>query len=544
MRFIILSIVILLSTQNNIHAAKPKLVVGIVIDQMRYDYLYSFYSKYSENGFKKLMAKGFHCKNTNYNYVPTFTGPGHASIYTGTNPSVHGIIANDWFDRNEGSMVYCAEDANVKTIGSTSNAGKMSPHRMFTTTIGDELKIASNGKSKIIGIALKDRGAILPAGHSANAAYWFDSETGDFISSTYYMNELPEWVKNFNAKKRTDHFLSQKWTSLLPIEQYTESLPDDNNYEFITKGETRPVFPHDLPTIVKAYEGNKGLIRSTPFGNTLTKEMMFAAIEGEQLGKDDVTDMLCVSFSSPDYIGHAYGPKSKEIQDCYLRLDLEIAEMISYLEKNIGKNNFVLFLTADHAAAEVPAHMMDMKIPAGYINVNDVADELNNYLLEFFPLNDPSERFVKAIANEQIFFNLDLLKRNKIEREAIEIKAAEFFRELKGVANVLTRHNLLYTEYTLGIRKMMQCGFNEKRSGDVVINLLPGWMDHGPKGTTHGSPYTYDTHVPLLFYGNGIKAGSSSEKVDITDIAPTLSLLMDIPFPNGCTGKVIPMLCR
>lgn len=544
MRALLFSLLIL-SSSNNLYAAKqPKLVIGIVVDQMRYDYLYSFWNKYSENGFKKLMTQGYNCRNANYNYVPTFTGPGHASIFTGTTPSVHGIIANDWYDRKEGSMVYCSEDKTVSTIGSSSSAGKMSPRRLLSTTLGDELKIASIGKSKVIGIALKDRGAILSAGHSANGAFWFDDETGNFITSSYYMNELPLWVKQFNEKKRIDYFLTQKWTTLLPIEQYTEALPDDNRYETVPRGNKKPVLPYDLSAIMQAYEGYKGVIKTSPFGNTLTKEMMFAAIEGEALGKDEITDLLCVSFSSPDYIGHAFGPKSVEIEDCYLRLDLEIAEIITYLEKNIGKGNFTLFLTADHAAAEVPAHLQDMKIPAGLLNVNAYTDQLNNYLLEFFPLNDPSERFVKAIANEQVFFNLELLQRNKIEREAIEIKAAEFFRNINGVANVLIRHNLLYTEYSMGIRRMIQCGFNELRSGDVVINYLPAWMDHGSTGTTHGSPYTYDTHVPLLFYGAGITKGEGTEPVSITDIAPTLSLLMNIPFPNGCTGKVINTICK
>ncbi|MBX7093623.1 MAG: alkaline phosphatase family protein [Flavobacteriales bacterium] len=523
---------------------QPKLIVGIVVDQMRYDYLERFQSKYSANGFVKLMNKGTNCKNTNYNYVPTYTGPGHASIYTGTTPAVHGIIANDWFDRNEGGMVYCAEDKSVSSVGTQNNAGQMSPRRMLSSTIGDELKISSLGKSKVIGIALKDRGAILPAGHAADAAYWFDDETGNFITSTYYRNDLPKWLSDYNNKKRTDYFLSQNWTTLLPIEQYIESLPDDNNYESILNGETKPVFPHQLPEILKAYNGNKGIIKTTPFGNTITKEMMFAAIEGEQLGKDDVTDLLCVSFSSPDYIGHYFGPKSIETEDCYLRLDLEIAEILSYLEKNIGKDNFILFLTADHAAVDVPNHLKDNKIPSGYLTLNNLTNELNNYLLEEFPLNDPSERFVKAIANGQVFFNLELLKKNKIEREAIEIKAAEFLRTIPGVANVLTRHNLLYTEYTIGIKRLIQCGFNELRSGDVIINMLPAWADYGPKGTTHGSPYSYDTHVPLLWYGSEIAVRDHMESVMITDIAPTVCMMAGIPYTNGSTGKLIPCLIK
>lgn len=528
----------------SVQAARPKLVVGIVVDQMRYDYLTNYWNKFSEGGFKKLLTKGYNCKNTVYNYVPTYTGPGHASIYTGTTPAVHGIIANDWYDKTEHAMVYCAGDEKRGTVGTATEEGKMSPHRMLTTTISDELKIALNGKGKVIGIALKDRGAILPAGHAADAAYWFDDETGDFISSTYYLQVLPEWVRNYNARKRTDEFLKQKWTTLLPIEQYTESIADDNPFETIAMGESAPVFPHDLAAIYAKYEGYKGVVKSSPFGNILTKEMMLAAIEGEQLGKDEHTDMLCVSFSSPDYIGHAYGPKSVEVEDCYLRLDRDLEEIINYLEKNIGKENFILFLTADHAAVDVPDYLASKKIPSGHLSLSKYTDQLNNYLLEHFPLNDPSERFIRSISNNQVFLNHELLSRNKIAVQLAEEKVAEFLRTVPGVANVMTRTQLINNEYTTGIRALISNGFHEIRSGDVVVNMLPAWVDHGPKGTTHGSPYTYDTRVPLLWYGAGIPTGCTTETVNITDIAPTLSMLLQIPYPNGCTGKIIRELTK
>ncbi|MFN3341323.1 MAG: alkaline phosphatase PafA [Flavobacteriales bacterium] len=523
----------------NTQAAQPKLIVGLVIDQMRYDYLVRFASKYSKNGFARLMNQGVHCTNAHYGYVPTYTGPGHASIYTGTTPSVHGIIANDWFDRKEGAMVYCSEDKNVRTIGSDSKAGEMSPKRMQTSTIGDELKLFTHGKSKVIGLALKDRGAILPAGHSADGAYWFDDASGNFITSSFYRNDLPQWLIEFNGKKRTTHFLSQVWNTLLPIASYTESLPDNNAYEFVAKSETEPVFPHNLPEIVKANDNRLSIIKSTPFGNTLTKELMFAAIEGEQLGKDNITDLLCVSFSSPDYIGHAYGPRSVETQDCYLRLDLEIAEILNYLDKNIGKGQYLLFLTADHAASDNPNHLKSMRIPSGYLDLSKYKDSLNNYLLDFFPLNDPSERFVRAIVNEQVYLNTDLIRRKGFDKEAIEQKTAEFMRNIQGVGNVITRSDMLRTCFQHGVGKLLQAGFNELRSGDVIISLLPAWMDYGPKGTTHGTAYSYDTHVPILIHGQGILPQRITGRIDITQIAPGLCRYLDIPFPNGCFSDPI-----
>lgn len=518
---------------------KPKIIVGIVIDQMRYDYLYCYWNKYSENGFKKLVNNGYNCKNTNYNYVPTYTGPGHSSIYTGTTPSVHGIIANDWYDKHDHMMVYCVEDSDVTTVGSISAAGQMSPRRMLSTTVGDEMKIASMQKSKVIGIALKDRGAILTAGHTANAAYWFDDLTGTFITSSFYMKELPQWVKTFNEKKKTQEYLTQSWNTVLPIEKYTESIADDNNYEKAFRGETKPVFPHNMPEILKACENNYGIIKATPFGNNITKDFAIATIEGEQLGMDEYTDLISISFSSPDYIGHQFGPKSVEQEDCYIRLDKDIAEIITYLEKKFGKNNFLLFLTADHAAVDNPAYLMDLKIPSGYISPADHLIDLNNYLLENFVVSDASERFVRAIVNEQVYFNYEMISKNKIDVEKLEKLTAEFFMKLDGVANALTGTQMRTEEYDKGVKLLLQNGYNDKRSGDVVINLQPAWVDFEKQGTTHGSPYSYDTHVPLVFYGSGIAKGSSTELIPITDIAPTLCLIMNIPYPNGCMGKVI-----
>ncbi len=522
---------------------KPKLVIGIVVDQMREDYLYAYWDKYGENGFKKLVRKGFHCRNTHYNYVPTYTGPGHASIYTGATPAVHGIVGNHWFDRQENKRVYCAQDSTVSTIGAEGKAGQMSPHRMRSSTVGDELKIASGTRSKVIGIALKDRGSILPAGHAANAAYWFDDQSGNFISSSYYLSDLPEWVKAFNARKRAEILLSEPWTTLLPIDRYTESLPDDTPYEKPFKGEEKPVFPHNLPAIRAARGGDFALIKSTPAGNTLTKEFALAALIGENLGRNGSTDMLCLSFSSTDYIGHQFGPKAIETEDTYLRLDRDLAEIISYLEKHIGKENFILFLTADHAASEVPAHLSDMRIPSGYTDLEKYVPALENTLRKAFPLQDTAQRFVKYLINQQVYLDHTLLEKQGFELEKVTEKTAAFFRELPSVAEVLTAPLLLQHEYTVGIRRLMYLGFQSTRSGDVLINLQPGWVEYYTTGTTHGSPYSYDTHIPLLWYG-AIPKGFSVRKMEITQIAPTLSQLLSIPFPNSSDGRVIEELFR
>lgn len=334
---------------------KPKLVVGIVVDQMRYDYLTRFYSKYGEGGFKRMMNEGFNCKNNHFNYVPTFTGPGHASIYTGSTPKYHGIIGNDWYDKEIKKMVYCAGDDSVQSVGAKTEDGKMSPHRMKTTTFADENRLFTQMRGKTIGISIKDRGAILPAGHTANAAYWFyGKDEGLFISSTFYMNSLPNWVNDFNKSDKVASNL-KPWNTLYNIETYTESGSDLNDFEGGFKGKEAATFPYDL-NVLKDQNGGFDILKSTPYGNTIVADFAIAALNGEQLGQDTNTDVLTVSFSSTDYVGHNFGVNSKEIEDTYIRLDKDLERFFKALDEKVGKENYTVFLTADHAAIDVPAY--------------------------------------------------------------------------------------------------------------------------------------------------------------------------------------------
>jgi predicted AlkP superfamily pyrophosphatase or phosphodiesterase len=514
-------------------SSKPKLVVGIVIDQMRYDYIFRYWDKFGNNGFKRLVNQGFFCKNTNFNYVPTYTAPGHAAIYTGTTPAVNGIIANEWYDKTSGKNKYCVSDETVTGIGTDASEGKRSPANMLTTTICDELRLSSNMKSKVIAIALKDRSAILPAGHTANAAYWYDGSNGSFISSTYYMNELPTWVTDFNKKELAKKYLSQPWNTLLPIEHYVESLPDNNQYETLAKGETKPVFPHNLPELMNK-NGGLNLIRNTPFGNSLTKDFAIETILHENLGKSTATDFLAISFSSPDYIGHAYGPNSVEQEDDYLRLDNDLADLLKCIDAQVGINNTLLFLTADHAAPEVPAYLNDLKIPSGYVNEKLMIDSLKKQLMRKY-----GDSLILSYSNQQVFLNHQFIETKKISLDTVLMDVVYYFKNVMEVSEVITAQTLNNNQFTEGVCYMMQQGFNTKRSGDVLINYLPGYINHPATGTTHGSPYSYDTHVPLIFYGWTIKHGSSVNPVFITDIAPTLATMLNIPFPNGCKGKPI-----
>ncbi len=512
-------------------AAKPKLVVGIVVDQMRYDYLFRFEKRYSEGGFKRLIREGFLFENANYNYVPTYTAPGHACIYTGTTPSHNGIISNEWFDRKENKTIYCVGDSTMNPVGTTSISGKMSPKNLLTTTICDELRITTNFKSKVISLSLKDRGAILPAGRSANAAYWHDPFTNNWVTSTWYMPSLPKWVTDFNDKKLVDVLLSEPWNTFKYPDSYVESTADDNPYEGLFKGETSPVFPHDLPKIKPLDEE---LIRKTPFGNTFTAMFAKAAIEGEKLGKGDYTDFLAISFSSTDYVGHMYGTNAIELEDTYIRLDLDLADLLTYLDNTIGKNNYLLFLTADHGAATNPIYNHDHNLPGENFRSDTMVAALKAYLNTEYG----ADEYLKHANAHDIYLNRKLLEEKKINAKEMRDKCAQFVKQFDGVAEVATCDELQHQTNRTGIFSFLQNGYNDTRSADLMIELKPGWIDWISKtGTTHGSSYSYDTHVPLIFFGTNIPHGQSPSSVVIADVAPTLAALLNIESPSGSTGK-------
>ncbi|GAA4422458.1 alkaline phosphatase family protein [Pontibacter saemangeumensis] len=513
---------------------RPKLVVGIVVDQMRYDYLYRYWDKYGDEGFRKLVKQGFNFKNNQYSYVPTYTGPGHASVYTGSVPALNGIIGNNWYSREQNRMVYCVEDETVNTVGSTSDAGKMSPANLITTTITDELRLATNMGSKVIGVSLKDRGSILPAGHLGNGAYWFDSPTGNWITSTYYRTDLPQWVQEFNNQKYPDQYLSQPWNTLLPLEAYTESSADDVAWEETLPGEQKPVFPHNLPAIrAKDYE----LLRSVPGGNTITKDFALAALRGENLGKGNFTDFLAVSFSTIDYIGHKFGPNSVEAEDAFLRLDAEIGELISEIEQEVGKGEVLFFLTADHGAAHVPAFLKEKKVPSGVASSKILRDSTEAYLDKLYGSGD----WVEHYTNQQVYLNRELIDSKKLNLLDVQQRVAVYVMRHEGVMRAVAASALQGANWGQGLMSLVENGYNAQRSGDVIILLEPGWFEGygsaAPKGTTHGSYSNYDTHVPLVWYGWNVNPGESAVPTEIADIAPTIAAWLYIQEPNGSVGR-------
>jgi predicted AlkP superfamily pyrophosphatase or phosphodiesterase len=521
------------ATKQNV-VQRPKLVIGIVVDQMRWDYLYRYYNLYQDDGgFKQLLNLGFSCENTFIPYTPTVTACGHTSIYTGSIPAIDGITGNEWWDYNLSKLVYCTEDDNVTTIGSSTGAGKMSPHNLLVTTIGDELHLATNFHSKVIGIALKDRAAILPAGHSADGAYWYDDKTGDWITSSYYMSDLPKWVKDLNSKKLVDSYYSKDWNTLYPLNKYVQSTPDEESYEYRPFGANAKGFPYNLKQFVGK---NYSLLPVTPYGNTLTFEMAKAAINGEGLGSDSSTDLLTISISSPDYIGHTFGPNSVEQEDDYLRLDNDLGDFLKFLDKQIGKGEYLVFLSADHGVAHVPAFLKEHKIPAGSIDDQKIADQLNIILKEKFNIDN----LVTGIFNYQVYLDRNAMNTAHLDKDLVYKNVISFLLQQPGISRAFALDALNKVTLNSVIRNAIANGYYPPRSGDIQIIFQPQWIEGFDRGgTTHGVWNPYDSHIPLLWYGWNILPGKTNREVYMTDIAPTIAAILHIQMPSGSIGHVI-----
>jgi predicted AlkP superfamily pyrophosphatase or phosphodiesterase len=519
---------------KNSRLERPKLVVGLVVDQMRWDYLYRYYNKYSNDGFKRLLNTGYSLNNVHIPYVPTVTALGHACIYTGSVPAIHGIAGNDWTDKETGKNVYCTTDDSVKPVGTTNaKVGSHSPKNLWSTTISDELRMATNFQGKVIGVSLKDRASILPAGHTPNGAFWFDDSTGDFITSSWYMNDLPQWIKAFNAQKMPEKLVANGWNTLLPIDQYTESSPDNSAWEGLLGSAKTPVFPYS--NLAADYKDKKDNIRYTPFGNTLTLKLAEAAIEGEKLGSDDVVDMLAVNLASTDYAGHKFGPNSIEVEDVYLRLDQDLAQFFNYLDSKVGKGQYTVFLSADHGGAHSVGFLQEHKITTGFFG-DGMEKNMNDKLKEKFGV----DKLINAIDNYQIYFDRKLLKEHKLDLDAVRDFTVE---EIENDPNDLYAVSVTKVQQSTipePIKQRIINGINRQRSGDIQLishdSMLP---PYSKTGTTHSVWNSYDSHIPLIFMGWGIQHGESNKAYFMTDIAPTVSSLLKIQFPSGNIGNPI-----
>jgi len=513
---------------------KPKLVVSIVVDQMRFDNLDKYNGSYSDNGFKRLIREGFNLKNNHFNYVPTVTGPGHASISTGSTPKTHGIAGNNWFDKKTRKDVYCTTDLDYENLGGNAYSAKMSPNNLLVETLGDLNRIENDMNSKTISIAIKDRGSILMGGKKANAAYWFyGKDKGEWVSSKYYMQELPDWVNSFNNSGFISTYI-REWNTLYDINSYNESRSDDNKFEKSFKGDPSVTFPYDLNKLKDLNDGYD-MLKETPFGNSLTTDFAIEAIFNEKLGKDQYTDVLTISYSSTDYIGHNFGVDAKETQDAYLRLDLEIERLLNFLDSHVGKNEYTLFLTADHGAAKIPAYLNSIGVKSQNIEEGTVKNILNDVLFKSFGSN----QLISKIMNSQIYLNDYTINSLNLNLDIIEKTIINTLSQLDFIDKVYTSNEIINGNFDSGYELLIQNGYNIPRSGDIIFKLKENVISYGNKGTTHGSGYTYDTHVPLIFFGKKIVQGESNVKTKITDIAPTIAKLLGLKQMSDSTGEVL-----
>ena len=515
----------------------PKLVVGIVVDQMCYDYIARFGHNFGPNGFHQLVNKGAFCMNTTYNYAPTLTGPGHASIYTGTTPSNHGIIANEWYRKDTKTTINCVDDTNYNTVGSSSDAGVCSPQQLKSLTVTDQLKL-SFPHAKIISLSIKDRGAILPGGHLADGAYWYDPSVGKMITSSYYKQALPAWMNDFNMNHSVASIMQSGWSCSVTSKPFNNDV-DSSKYErSIIKGQP-PVFPYDFSHLKP--EEQYALFGYTPHANTYLTQAAIQALINEQLGHDKVTDMLCISYSTPDLVGHNYGPYSKELEDIYIRLDQDIALLIRTLNQTVGKSNYTLFLTADHAVAPIPQHMIDQRLPGGYFDSQHLKETLLKKLNENYGLT-----IDLVIQNNNIY--VDQATKVYVDQDIIG-KIKSILKDYPGIRKVYTREELTNTYLNEPEFELVKRGYAQRENGDLILVLDPNVIpahntEESHKGTTHGSVYNYDTHVPLIWYGKHINTGKYVNPISITDVAATLSTLLNIQRPASMTGTCIPGLLK
>jgi len=519
---------------------QPRLIVSIVIEQMRSDYISRFWDKFCEGGFKRLIGEGTYCRNASYSHFFTQTAPGYATIYTGSNPASHGIVANEWYDRVSNKWIKAVVDETMRTVGGPYDAGRYSPRNLLATTISDEIKLSNFRQSKVFSVSLEPVSAVLSAGHTANGAFWYDDENGTWITSSYYMRTLPEWLEEENKKKYADLYLSKTWDTSFPLKDYIHSLTDENPYEKGIAG--RFVFPYSLPEISKSLSisSRNRLLKQTPFGNTFTKDMAIATIVNENMGKGRFTDMITISFTATEQIGNAFGPLSIEVEDAFIKLDKDLEHFLQFIDDFIGKQNVLIIVTSNHGAAQMPAYLADLKVPVGSFNANNAVSLLRSYMNALYGNGD----WISGYYGGQIYLNVDLIEKSKLNIDEVRNTIAQFMVQFTGVSNSITATDLQNNQYTEGYRKNMQNNFYPRRSGDVFINLYPGWVERSQWATAHNSAYPYDVQVPLIWYGWKVKRETIFRHVDMTDVAPTISTILNIMTPNASTGKIIEELVK
>jgi predicted AlkP superfamily pyrophosphatase or phosphodiesterase len=496
-------------------ASPPRLILLVVVDQCRADYLTRFERDYTA-GFRRLLDKGAVFSKAFFEHYPTVTAVGHATTLSGAIPSASGIVGNDWFDRTRGVQVTAVSDDDTKIVGGREGAGS-SPRRLLVDTLGDQVKTAAPAAAasevapRVVGVSLKDRAAILMVGHKADVALWYDSNTGRFVTSTYYGEALPPWAEAYNATKPSDALAGKDWTFLDPAERGGYRMP----------AQPGPQLYNSLTV--------------SPFGNDLVVGLAEAALVGERLGQRGVTDLLAVSFSSNDSVGHQWGPDSREVRDISVRTDRVVGRLLERVDALVGLDRTVVVFTGDHGVAPLPEHRIKQGLPAGRMSRNDLFGPIVAALAEKFGPGN----WLLATAGSSPYLNHALIAERKLDPAEVRKVAAKAASGVLHVSRVYTREQILNGEVPDDqIGRRVVRGHHPERSGDLEIILEPYWI-RASSGTTHGSPYDYDAHVPLIFMGPGVKPGRYDGQVAINDLAPTLAKLTGLRAPKASAGRVL-----
>lgn len=521
---------------------KPRLIIGIVIEQFRYDYLEQYWDRLGENGFKRLIHEGTYCKNAAYDYLLTQSGPGYATLSTGASPAVHGIVADRWYKSLSDEQVYCTQDPTVLPLGGSFENGLQSPVHLTSTTFSDELKLASNMKSKVLGVGMQDFTAIFPAGHNPDGVYWYDDASGTLMSSTYYADSLPDWVMDFNDRMIPLQYLGGQWDLSRDRDSYMHAGRDTSAYE---KGfGDQSWFPYDLDalsrTSVLSRKRKYDLLPHTPFADAYILDFAREAIRSEELGKDEVTDFLSVSLSASQWIGRRFGPHSLEMEDTFLRLDRMLGDFLDHLLAEVGKKNVLIYLTGAHGLAGIPEVMQEYGMPAGSFKPNQAILLLQSYLNALYSQGD----WVKGYEGNQVFLNHSLIEDARLSLSEVQDKSARFMLQFRGIAQAIPSHVVESSYFGSGMMQKVQNGYDSRRSGDLTLVLEPAWVLENDYPTDHSSGYEYDAHVPLIWYGWTVNRSTINRKVYLRDVAPTLSHFCNVPLPNASTGEAVTELYR